>query len=108
MDSDAPRRARQIQYVRAYIDKAVHAAIRDLGVIRKLYNTAMQYAFTNVSLSKVTYIATTLLAKGVNIGDVQTLAGTLQPGDPYAEYILDEQAAFETVLRVFYTPVLGE
>ena len=108
IDSDAARRSRQIQYVRAYIDKAMHAAIRDLNVIRKLYNTAMEYAFTNVSLSKVTYIATTLLAKGVNIGDVKTLAGTLQEGDPYAEYILDEKAAFETVLSVFYTPLLGE
>ena len=108
MDSDAPRRARQIQYVRAYIDKAMHAAIRDLGVIRRLYNTAMEYAFTNVSLSRATYIATTLLSKGVNLSDVKTLAGTLQPGDPYAEYILDEKAAFETVLSVFYTPVLGE
>ena len=108
MDSDAPRRARQIQYVRAYTDKVTHAAIRDLGVIRKLYNTAMQYAFTNVSLSKVTYIATTLLSKGVSVGEVQTLAGTLQAGDPYAEYILDEKSAFETVLNVFYTPILGE
>ena len=108
IDSDAPRRARQIQYLRAYIDKVTHAAIRDLGIIRQLYNTAMQYAFTNVSLAKVTYIATTLLSKGVSIGDVQMLAGTLQPGDPYAEYILDEQAAFETVLQVFYTPLLGE
>ena len=108
MDSDAPRRARQIQYVRAYIDKATHAAIRDLGVIRRLYNTAMEYAFTNVSLSRATYIATTLLSKGVNLSDVKTLSGTLQPGDPYAEYILDEKAAFETVLNVFYTPVLGE
>lgn len=108
MDSDAPRRARQIQYVQAYTDKATHAAIRDLGIIRKLYNTAMEYAFTNVSLAKVTYIATTLLSKGVSIGEVKTLAGTLKPGDPYAEYVLDEKAVFETVLEVFYTPVLGQ
>ena len=104
---NTPRRARQIQYVRAYTDKATHAAIRDPGVIRQLYNTAMDYAFTNVSLAKVTYIATTLLAKGVSIGDAQTLAGTLRAGDPYAEYVLDEQAVFETVLHVFYTPIGG-
>ncbi len=107
IDSDAPRRARQIQYVRAYVDKLKHAVIRDFGVIRQLYGTAMQYAFTNVSLSKVTYIATTLLSKGVSIGDVQTLSGKLQAGDPYAEYILDEKAVFETVLNVFYTPLAG-
>ena len=108
MDSDTPRRARQIAYLNAYINKVTSAAIRDFGVVRNLYNTAMQYAFTNISLSRVTYMGTTLLQKGLNIADVTTLSGKLQPGDPYAEYILDEQAAFETVLHVFYTPAVSE
>lgn len=108
MDSDTPRRARQIAYLNAYISKVTSAAIRDFGVVRNLYNTAMEYAFTNISLSRVTYMGTTLLQKGLNIADVTTLSGKLQPGDPYAEYILDEQAAFETVLHVFYTPAVSE
>ena len=107
MDSDAPRRARQIAYLNAYVSKVTSAAIRDFGIIRSLYNTAMEYAFTNISLSRLTYIGTTLLSKGLNIADTTTLAGTLQPGDPYAEYILDEQAVFETVLHVFYTPAIS-
>lgn len=105
MDSDTPRRARQVQYLHGFIDKVSSAALRDMSVIRQLYSTAMEYAFTNVSLSKVTYMATTLFSKGVSFADVQTIAGTLQPGDPYAEYIADEQAVFETVLNTFYTPV---
>ena len=107
MDSDTPRRARQIAYLNAYVSKVTSAAIRDFGIIRNLYTTAMDYAFTNISLSRLTYMGTTLLSKGLNIADVTTLAGKLQPGDPYAEYILDEQAAFETVLHVFYTAAVS-
>ena len=105
LDSDAPRRTRQIQYMRAYLNKIVDAARQDIGVIRRLYNAATEYGFTNVSLAKVTYIATTLLSKGVSLRDITTLQGTLKDADPYPEFHVDEQAAFETVLDVFYTQV---
>ncbi len=105
LESDTYRRARQVQYLHAFTDKAVHAATKDIGVVRRLYNAAMEYAFTNVSLSRVMYFATTLLAKGVEVMDPVVLAGQIQRGDPYSEYILDEQSVFETVLDIFYTPV---
>ena len=105
LNSDAERRVRQMQYLHAFIDKAYAAVRQDIGVIRRLYNVAMQYAFTNVSLAKVTYLATTLLSKGAVVGDIITLQGEMQDADPYPEYHLDEKAAFETVLDVFYTRV---
>ena len=105
LNSDAPRRARQIQYLYAFIDKVYSAAKNDIGTVRRLYNVAMQYAFTNISLAKVTYLATTLLSKGAVMGEITTLQGELKDADPYPEYHLDEQAAFETVLDIFYTRV---
>ena len=107
LESDTYRRARQVQYLRAFTDKAVDAAVKDIGVVGKLYNAAMEYAFTNVSLSRVMYLATTMLSKGVDVADPIVLAGQIREGDPYSEYILDEQAVFESVLEVFYTPVNG-
>lgn len=105
LDSDTPRRARQVQYLQAFAHKAVQAAIKDISIVASLYNTVSEYAFTNVSLSKVTYLATTLLTKGVHIGDIRSLTGKLVDADPYPEFNIDEQAAFETVLDTFYTPV---
>ena len=105
LDSDTPRRARQVQYLQAFVHKAVRAAVEDIGIVSSLYNAVSEYAFTNVSLSKVTYLATTLLTKGVHIGDIRSLTGELVDADPYPEYNLDEQAAFEAVLDTFYTPV---
>lgn len=105
LNSDALRRERQIQYLQAFVKKGIRAAIDDIGIVGRLYNAATEYGFTNVSLSKATYLATTLLTKGVSFDNFLSLQGELQDADPYPEYILDEQAVFETVLQVFYTPV---
>ena len=105
LNSDALRRERQIQYLQAFVKKGIRAAIDDIGIVSRLYNAATEYGFTNVSLSKATYLATTLLTKGVTFDNFLSLQGELQDADPYPEYILDEQAVFETVLQVFYTPV---
>ena len=105
LNSDAARRVRQQQYLRAFIDKAISYVRQDVGAVRQLYNAAMQYAFTNMSLAKVTYLATTLLSKGAVLGDITTLQGELKDADPFPEYHLDEKAVFETVLDVFYTRV---
>ena len=102
--SDTVRRTRQIQYIRAFWNKAVHAIQRNPKTISTLYSTAMRYADTNISLSKATYFITTLLAKGVRVEDIRTLNGEMVPAEPFPEYILDEASVFETVLDVFFEP----
>ncbi len=105
LNSDAIRRERQIQYLRSFVSKVAATALREFSIISNLYNTASEYSFTNVSLSKVTYLATTLLSKGISFDDIVSLQGTLVDADPYPEYIVDEKAVFETVLNIFYEPV---
>ena len=105
LNSDAVRRERQIQYIRSFVQKAASSALKDFGIITKLYNTAAEYSFTNISLSKLTYLATTLLTKGISFDSITSLGGKLVDADPYPEYIVDEQAVFETVLNIFYVPV---
>ena len=105
LDSDAVRRERQIQYLRTFVGKVASTALKDFSIITNLYNTAAEYSFTNVSLSKVTYLATTLLSKGISFDDIVPLQGKLVDADPYPEYIVDEKAVFETVLNIFYEPV---
>ena len=105
LNSDALRRERQIQYLQAFVKKAIRSAIDDISIVSRLYSTATEYGFTNVSLSKATYLATTLLTKGVVFDSFVSLAGEMRDAEPYPEYILDEKSVFETVLQVFYTPV---
>ncbi|MBQ3150008.1 MAG: LCP family protein [Clostridia bacterium] len=105
LNSDALRRERQIQYLRSFIQKTASSALKNFGIITDLYNVASEYSFTNISLSKLTYLATTLLSKGITFDEIVSLRGELVDADPYPEYIVDEEAVFETVLSIFYNPV---
>lgn len=105
LNSDAQRRARQITYLHSFLNQVAVSARSDIGVVKRLYDTAMRYAFTNMSLSRITYLASTLTAKGAELGEIVPLAGEMVDVDPYPEFHVDEQAVFETVLDMFYTRV---
>ena len=99
------RMERQKAYVSAFAVTAVNAAKKDLGTITRLYNTASKYSCTNVELSSVTYLATTLISKGVNGLDAVSIPGEMKMGNKYAEFYMDERATYEMILDVFYTEV---
>ncbi|MCL2508339.1 MAG: LCP family protein [Oscillospiraceae bacterium] len=105
IDSDALRRDRQIQYARTYVSKATRYAVSNFNVVPTLYNTAVNYSHSNVTLSMVTYFATTFLAKGVSFDQVYPLRGEVVMGEELVEFNVDERLAFETVLAVYYKPV---
>ncbi len=100
------RSDRHVAYATAFAQTAVAAAKKDFGTISRLYKTTMRYCSTNVDLSKVTYLATTLLAKGFGGLKAVTVPGTMAAGETYAEYTVDTEAAFEMILSVFYTEVI--
>ncbi|MCR5485496.1 MAG: LCP family protein [Clostridiales bacterium] len=105
LNSDSFRRERQMQFLKAFIKKAVKAALKDFGVVSSLYNTATTYSTTNVELSTVTYLATKFISTGGTIGETYTVPGEMVEAEPYAEYHVDEVGTLETVLNVFYVPI---
>lgn len=107
LNADTYRRARQIQYIKAFADKAVKYALNNFSLIPSLYNTAAAYSHTNITLSMATYLATTTLPKGVSFDNFVSLKGEMKKGEKFAEFYYDEQAALETVLEVFYKPIEG-
>ena len=100
------RSERHVTYAKAFAQTALSAVKKDFGTITRLYNTAMRYCSTNVDLSKVTYLATTLLSKGFGGLNAVTVPGTMAAGEKYAEYTVDTEAAFEMILSIFYTEVI--
>ena len=100
------RSERHVTYATAFAQKALSAVKQDFGTVSRLYNTTMKYCSTNVDLSKVTYLATTLLSKGFGGLNAVTVPGTMAAGKVYAEYTVDTEAAFEMILSIFYTEVI--
>lgn len=107
IEASLNRSQRQIQYVKAFSSQAVNAVIKDFGVVSRLYSTASSYSFTNLTLSNVTFLATTVLAKGVRDFDTVSVSGEMKPSSNtsdivFAEFYPDETALFELVLSVYY------
>lgn len=103
-NSDSLRRARQMQYLKAYARKAYEAARSDFSVVSDLYSAASEYTCTNIDLSTVTYLASKILTNNnINFDNIYVLEGEAVMGERFMEVRLDESAVLETVLKVFYT-----
>ena len=102
LDSDTPRRARQKQYAEHFIEKATSQIKKNFSLVTKLYNLAMKYVVTDLSLDKVTYIASTAVKNNVAVEDFKTVPGDYTAGEKFAEYNVDETALFEMILELFY------
>ena len=105
VNASTRRMERQMVYIKAFSVKAIDAAIRDFGSITRLYNAAQQYCCTNVGLDNVTYLATTLLSKGISNFKTVSVPGEMKMGEKYAEFYMDTTAAYEMILDVFYNEV---
>lgn len=105
LDSDSLRRQRQIQYVKAFASKVISMAKDDIGVISRLYNTAKKYTVTDISLSDAVFVGTELVNDSAKINKVTSLRGEYVQGDKFAEFVIDKESTYETILEIFYNKV---
>lgn len=110
IDASLNRTDRQIQYTRAYANQLLPAVKKDFSVISKLYNTAMEYSQTNISLEDVTYMASLIMSKGVTSYTQHKIKGEMKSSEKkndyvFAEFYPDENSILETVVECFYKQV---
>lgn len=105
LTSSLDRTARQVSYVQAFAAKMLNSAKSNPAVLINLYQTMGNYTWTNLGLDEFNYLATTMLARGLTSFDVVTLQGTMQQGDTFAEFYLDQDNVKQTVVDTFYHPV---
>ena len=103
--SNAERMKRQINYVESFTKQSIELTRKDLSFPLTLYNTAYNYMYTNINISRVTYLASSFISKG-NAGiDIQTIKGEIKQGEKYEEFYPDEEKLFEQMLDMFYYKV---
>ncbi len=107
-DSDTLRRARQIQYMKAYVSKAFSAIKSQFpGKITELYGIATQYGCTNFDITHTIHLAEVLVSKHnvfeVKDEDIHVLKGEgTRPNGGFLEVRLDKDEVLRTILEVFY------
>lgn len=105
LTSSLDRTARQVSYMQAFAGKMLNSAKSNPAVLINLYQTMGDYTWTNLGLDEFSYLATTMLEHGLTSFDVVTLQGTMQQGDTFAEFDLDQDNVKQTVVDTFYHPV---
>lgn len=105
LTSSLDRTARQVSYVQAFASKVLSSAKINPAMFISLYQAMGDYTWTNLGLDEFSYLATTMLEHGLTSFDVVTLQGTMQQGDTFAEFYLDQDNVKQTVVDTFYHPV---
>lgn len=96
------RQARQVQYLQAFSKQVLQAAKGDPASLVSLYRTALDYTHTNLGVNEFSYLASTMLDKGVTSFDFVSLPGEQVQADTLAEYHLDRDGVRKVVMDTFY------
>lgn len=106
LDANLERMRRQQQYITAFIQKGLQETRSDIMLPVDLLSLISDNAVTNVSVPKLTYLATEALGVSFSSDDIYSIDCDIKEGDSgYAEYYPDETKLFELVLDVFYTRI---
>ncbi len=99
------RLERQKQYVTAYVKKAAEKIKEDPAMVIGLYQTLSKYMVTDVSLDKVTYLASQITGYTLSGERMYSLQGETVMGEKFEEFYPDEEAIEDLILQVFYEEV---
>lgn len=104
IDSNNNRMARQKQYMMSFIQKALEKTKEDITTPVKLFRllTENDYMVTDLTVSKVSYLATVFGNIRFTEKSFRTVPGEVVDGGKYAEYHVDDDALYEMILETFY------
>ncbi len=105
LQSTTDRMGRQINYLEAFTSKAISMTKKDLSTPVSLYNIVSGNSETNLTTSTITAFASCIVTNGVSGVDFVRVPGSLTSDGTYAEYVVDEEAFYEMILDIYYTPV---
>lgn len=104
-NSSLERQDRQVSYLKAFMGKVLKAAKTNPALVVDLYRTALNYTWTNLGVDEFSYLASTMLGKGVSGIDITSLKGEMGSKDNHAAFTLDQDDVQRTVIDTFYHQV---
>ena len=104
-ESNLGRLARQKQYLTNFVIKAKEETKKDMTLPVQVYSDLSKYMTTDITVSDLTYLASTALDYSFDMSKIYTLQGETVQGNIYEEFYPDEDALYELILDVFYQEV---
>lgn len=106
MMGSTQRLKRQQQFLEAFFQQVSSQIKKDFTLLSTYYSKAKPYIVSDLSLSEITYLASSVLF-GAGSGGVEylSISGEVTQGEKYVEFYPEETSVYETVLKAFYKPV---
>ena len=105
LESNLMRNERQKVYLEAFMKRVVELTKQDLSTPINLYNASAPYSCTNINLSKISYLAeSVLLSDGLSM-EMVSVPGEVKAGEKFAEFYVDEEKFYDMFLKVFYKEI---
>ncbi len=106
LDSNNDRMSRHINYMTAFLAQVWSSIKSDPTTVIDLYNTIDDNSTTNLTPSKMTYLASTAISGLDSYDEIEfkNVPGTVKKGE-YAEFYADKDGLMELMLDTFYIQV---
>lgn len=105
-DSVSLRMARQKQYLKSFIKKAIDETKKNVTYPLNLLEQVSGYVVTDINASKITYMATSYIGYDFELDSIYSLKGeTIIGGGGFEEFYADEDALYDLVMELFYEPL---
>ncbi len=106
VDDNLRRMACQRLYITSFANQIVPAIRKDLRIPFQLYQDSSRYTVTNINISDLTYLASTMALDFSGL-DLVTTEGAYKmvAGDESAQFHLKKDKFFETILSIYYTQI---
>jgi len=104
LDSNLNRMSRQKQFITSFFSKAVAKTKESLTFPIDVYNTTTEYMITDIDVAEVSFLASCVIKNSIGL-EYKSIKGNIKKGEKYAEYYVDDESVYNTVVDVFYTPI---
>lgn len=103
LDDNLRRMSCQRLYLNAFASQVVSSIKEDIRVPLKLYQKSSDYTVTNLDTTELTYLASSLASQYSGMELIKTEGKyKMAKGDESAQFILNKDKFFETILDIFY------
>ncbi len=106
--SNEMRLQRQKQYMTTFAAAVKNEVASDIRVAADLYSVLQKYMVSNIDLSQFIYLATEYRDYEFDVKNLHSLPGETVMGNNYEEFYIDDAAAQDLLIKLFYEPVEEE
>ena len=104
LDSNLNRMARQKQFVTSFFNKAIAKTKEKITFPVDVYKSTNEYIITDLDIAEISFLASCVIKNNIGL-QYKAINGSMKMGEKYAEYHVDDESVYSTVLEVFYKPV---